>query len=119
MFKSNLIIINLNTYNMNKICYTGLGSNKKKYHSKKKFIKIMNKNFKNDCKEYHESLTCNSCKKKSIIFKKLMKTKKKSKKSSQKFNKYAKQCVKCKKNRRKNCDFNEYIIFSGAQIGKC
>lgn len=50
---------------MNKICYTGHGSNKKK------FIKIMNKNFKNDCKEYHESLTCNSCKKKSIILKNL------------------------------------------------
>lgn len=45
------------------ICYTGVGSNKIKNHSKQKFIKIMNKHFKNDCKEYHESLTCNSCKK--------------------------------------------------------
>ena len=97
------------------ICYTGLDSNKKKYHSKKKFIKIMNKHFKNDCKEYHESLKC----KKSIIFKKLMKMKKKSKKTTQKFNKYTKQCIKCKEKRILKCDFNEYILFSGAEIGKC
>lgn len=53
------------------ICYTGLDSNKKKYHSKKKFIKIMNKHFKNDCKEYHESLKCNSCKKNLLFLKNL------------------------------------------------
>lgn len=48
-----------------------------------------------------------------------MKMKKKSKKTTQKFNKYTKQCIKCKEKRILKCDFNEYILFSGAEIGKC
>ena len=103
----------------NKICYTGVGSSKKKYHKKKAYLKIMDKNFKGECKKYHESFKCKSCKQSSKIFKKLMKLKKKSNKASKKFARYSKKCMKCKSKRTKKCDFNEYINFSGAEIGKC
>ena len=49
--------------NKTNICYTGIGSVKTGNHTKKQFLKAMNRNFKKKCSVYIKSLKCKSCKK--------------------------------------------------------
>ena len=49
--------------NTNNICYTGVGSVKTGNHTKKQYLKVMNKNYKKKCSIYIKSLKCKSCKK--------------------------------------------------------
>ena len=112
---------------MDTIYYTGIGARKSGKHTKKQYLDVMNKHFKNECATYTKSLKCKSCKqlngmihgllKKSIKASK-SKTNKKimTKKATQKFNKAINNCNKCKNNNLKPCDFNKYISFSGAEV---
>jgi len=49
--------------NKNNICYTGVGSVKTGNHTRKKYLEVMNKNYKKDCSLYIKGLKCKSCKK--------------------------------------------------------
>jgi len=92
------------------IRYTGLGARKDGNHTRKQFLSIMDKNFKNDCSVYIKSLKCKSCKK----LKKMVKTKKFN-------NQTMKQLAKCKKCKNTNisqCDLKKYINFSGAIVSQ-
>jgi len=42
--------------NTNNICYTGIGSVKTGNYTKKQYLEVMNKNFKNKCSVYMKSL---------------------------------------------------------------
>ena len=112
---------------MNKIniYYTGFGAVKSGNHTKKQYLKVMNKNFKQDCSVYIKSLKCKSCKK-SIAMntkeaKKYLKNKtyKMSNKTEQKIVKQMIECKKCKNNKTKKCNFKKYILFSGAELKMC
>lgn len=110
-----------------KICYTGRGTTKtKKNHTKKEFLKIMNKNFKKSCIEFIHSNKCKECIRKKKIIKKHIKysnskNKKKYSKKKEKeileilINPY---CDKIKEIKT-SCDLDEYLLFSGAVLGKC
>ncbi len=120
--------------NKNKICYTGIGSVKKGNHTKKKFLKIMDKHHKKDCSVYIKSLKCKSCKKSKIMNNKIMNNKimkkqtksrlknKTKKVSNNEINNWMKQlgmCNRCKNNKTKKCNLKNYMLFSGAEYGKC
>jgi hypothetical protein len=47
------------------------------------------------------------------------KTYKLSTKTEKKLLKQMSKCKRCKNKNTKKCDFNNYIIFSGAELGKC
>ena len=49
--------------NKNNICYTGVGSVKTGNYTQKKYLELMNKQFKKECSVYMKSLKCKSCKK--------------------------------------------------------
>ena len=110
----------MNAYN---ICYTGIGAIKSGNHTKKQFLKIMNKTSKKDCSVYIKSLKCNSCK---INLKNRIKglqlknkpykmTNKRERKLLNKKN----RCNKCKNNNTKKCNLKKYILYSGAKLGIC
>lgn len=116
----------------NEICYTGMGSRKTGNHTKKQYLKVMDKNFKNDCSIFKKSLKCKSCKKsidmnskevkKQINAHLKNKTYKMSNKKEKELVKIIKQCSKCKNNKNKKttkCNFKNYLLFSGAELGKC
>lgn len=117
----------------NNICYTGIGSLNRSNHTKKQFLHIMDSNFNKDCSEYIKSLKCNSCKKslemntrevkKQIKIQKNKSIRNKSykmtKKTEKKLVKQILLCRKCKNKNTKKCSFNNYIKFSGANIGNC
>jgi hypothetical protein len=65
------------------ICYTGIGSRKSGNHTRKQYLNVMKKHFKNDCSKYKKSLKCRSCKK-YIKVQKAKKTYKMSKKQMKK-----------------------------------
>jgi hypothetical protein len=107
------------------ICYTGFNSVKSGNHTKKKYLEIMDRNFKKECSVYMKSLKCKSCKK-SIEMntkegRKQLKNKsyKMSKKTEDRLVKQISICKRCKNNKTKKCNLNNYILFSGAEIGKC
>lgn len=87
--------------NKNEICYTGVGSVKTGNHTKKQYLEVMNKNYKKKCSIYIKSLKCKSCKT-------MMNT-------TEQLNK----CKRCKNNKTKKCNLKKYILFSGAEFGKC
>ena len=89
----------------NNICYTGIGSVKTGNHTKKQFLELMNRNLKKNCSVYIKSLKCKSCKK-SIEM------------NSKEVNQISK-CKRCKNNKTKKCNLKNYILFSGAEFGKC
>lgn len=102
---------------MEPICYTGIGSKKDGNHTKKQFLKIMKK-YKKDCSVYRKSLKCKSCKKYSETYK----TKNKNK--TYKINKNNPEnlfmsCSRCKNKNLQKCNVEDYLLFSGAQKGKC
>ena len=117
--------------NTNSICYTGDGSVKSGNHTKKQYLEIMNKIYKKKCSIYIKSLKCASCKKSIKLndkeIKKQLKhqsevknrTYKISKKTEEKLMKQMSKCRRCKHNTTKKCNFNNYILFSGAELGKC
>jgi hypothetical protein len=115
--------------NKNNICYTGIGSVKTGNHTQKKYLEIMNKNYKKDCSIYIKSLKCKSCKKsiemntkemkKQINFAVKNKTYKMSNKTEGKLIKQINKCKRCKNNKTKKCNLKKYILFSGAEFGKC
>ena len=99
------------------IFYTGIGARKSGNHTKKQYLEVMDKNFKKDCSVYIKSLKCKSCKKLKKIWKTHLKNKtnKMTKKTEKKFGKQMDLCMKCKKNKTKKCNFEEYVLFSGAE----
>ncbi len=111
------------------ICYTGIHSVKSGNYTKKKYLETMNKHFKKECSVYIKSLKCDSCKKsikmtskevkkvlKAFIKKKTYKT---TKNTQQKILKQLNKCRKCKNTKTKKCNFKNYILYSGAEFGKC
>ena len=113
----------------NNICYTGTGSVKTGNYTKKQYLEAMNKNFKKKCSVHMKSLQCKSCKKsiemntkevkKQINTQLKNKTYKMSKKIENKILKQMSKCKRCKNNKTKKCNLNNYILFSGAEFGKC
>jgi hypothetical protein len=111
------------------ICYTGIGSRKSGNHSKKQYLNIMNKHFKEDCSKYTHALKCKSCKKykematrnakKQMKVQLAKKTYKMSKKTEEKLAKQMKKCLLCRNKKTRKCDLKKYIEFSGAVLGKC
>jgi flagella basal body P-ring formation protein FlgA len=111
------------------ICYTGIGSVKTGNHTRKKFVEVMNKNFKKECSVHIKSLKCKSCKKSKEMNSKEInkqlnahlknKTYKMTKNTENKIVKQMNQCKKCKNNKTKKCNFDNYILFSGAELGEC
>ncbi len=118
----------MSSYN---ICYTGVYSRKSGKYTRKTYLALMNKHFKKQCAVHKKSLKCNSCKKSKEMFtketmkhfKKQLKDKtykvKWSKKTEEKLVKQMNKCKTCKNKNLKKCDFNDYILFSGAELGKC
>ena len=114
---------------INTICYTGDGSVKTGNHTKRQYLKIMNKMYKKECPVHFKSLKCKSCKKNSEMISKISKkqmnaylknkTYKISNKTEQKLSKQLAKCKKCKNNNTKKCNLNNYLLFSGAELGKC
>jgi len=123
---------------MSKIYYTGLGAKKSGYHTEKEFLDIMNKIFKEACIDYHKTKKCKECqeykkktkkmysslglgynkKLKIITNKKTIKNnRKKFDNATKKLEKFKSKCDKCqRKLNRGNCNLQEYIEYSGAEI---
>lgn len=115
---------------MDTICYSGVGSVEKSgNHTKKKYLDVMNKKFNKRCSIYIKSLKCKSCKKAIIMntkenkkqIKALIQNKpyKMSKNTKIKILKQKKKCNQCIKNNTKKCNLKNYMLFSGAEFGKC
>jgi hypothetical protein len=113
----------------NHICYTGLNSVKTGNYTKKKYLEAMNTHFKKECSVYIKSLKCKSCKKsieintkeakKQINAKLKNKTYKMTNKTEQKLLKQISKCKICKNNNTKKCNLKNYLLYSGANLGKC
>jgi hypothetical protein len=113
----------------NNICYTGVGSLKKGNHTQKQYLEVMKKNYKQKCSVYIKSLQCKSCKKsiemntkevkKQINAQLKNKTYKMSNKTERKILNGRVKCKRCKNNKTKKCNLKNYILFSGAEFGKC
>jgi hypothetical protein len=115
--------------NKNNICYTGEGAVKTGNHTQKQYLEVMNKHFLKKCSVYIKSLKCKSCKKNiemnSKEIKKQLKaqlknkTYKLTKKTEEKLVKQMSKCDKCKNKKTKKCNLKNYILYSGAEFGKC
>ena len=115
--------------NKNDICYTGIGSLKSGNHTQKQYLEVMNKTFKKECPVYIKSLKCKSCKKitehntkevkKQVKALLKNKTYNMSKKAEIKLFNQSNTCKRCKNNKTKKCNFKNYILYSGAEFGKC
>jgi hypothetical protein len=115
--------------NENNICYTGTSSLKSGNHTKKQYLEIMDKHFKKNCAVYIKSVKCKSCKKSKEMNTKEVKkqlraqlknkTYKISHKTEQKLLKQMGKCKRCKNSNTKKCNLKNYLLFSGAEIGKC
>ena len=114
----------------NNICYNGIGTVKKTgNHTKKQYLEVMNKNFKKKCSDYIKSLKCKSCKKsiemnsnevkKQIKAQIKNKTYKMSNKTEAKLLNQMNKCNRCKNNKTKRCNLKNYMLYSGAEFGKC
>ena len=117
------------------LCYDGVGARGDGKHTVTQFLKIMNKkskiSWKNTgypislCAEYKKSFKCTACKKQKRIWKYMRNKSSKNpnyiakdkyiKKHDTLFNK----CTKCSTNTKEICDLNDFIKWSGANIGKC
>ena len=111
--------------NKNNICYTGIGSLKTGNHTQKQYLEVMNKNYKKKCSVYIKSLKCKSCKKsiemntKEVNKQLKNKTYKMTNNTEIKLLTQINKCNRCKNNKTKKCNLKNYILFSGAQFGKC
>jgi hypothetical protein len=111
------------------IYYTGVGSKKNGKHSVKEFLHIMNKQFNIECSESLPDLDFKPCRQYKEMDSKMMAYNMKHHKpllnkngtkfktnNSKKYKKLLKQCIKYKKNTKKRkCNLEEYIHFSGAE----
>ena len=84
------------------IYYTGIGAKKNGKHTVKEFLDIMNKNFNIECSESLPKLDYKSCSG-------YKRSRKNGKKIINKCNQYKKTAKKRK------CNLDEYIKFSGAE----
>jgi hypothetical protein len=105
------------------VCYTGIGSdNKNPTYTQTEFVAIADKSFKADCIEYQVSKKCKPCAASKALINNFMKNAspeskyKMPPKLEAKYNKLYKKCKTCKLNK---CSFDEYIEYSGAELGKC
>lgn len=123
------ILPNIICMNTDNICYTGIGSVKSGNHTKKKYLDIMDKHFREKCSVYTKSLKCKSCKKSTEMHTKEMmkqlhaklkrKTYKLTTKKEEELVKQSGKCKRCKNKNTKKCNFDNYLRFSGAELGKC
>jgi hemerythrin len=104
------------------IYYTGVGSKKDGKHTVKEFLDIMNSHFKIDCSNFLKSYNVPPCEKyKQMNRDDLLKTIKnqkfkRSRKREKKYKKLIKECNKrIKTFKKRDCNFKEYIDFSGAE----
>lgn len=108
--------------NVDYVCYSGIGALRKSgIHTRKEFMKMMNKEWNKDCRSYIKRRRCKSCK----IMSKLVALSKRAFKpyemggsKNEYFNDLMNKCYKCRHNTTKKCKFKDYILFSGAQVGK-
>jgi hypothetical protein len=115
--------------NTENICYTGIGSRKTGNHTEKQYLEVMNKNHKKKCSVFIKSLKCKSCKKsvkmnteeaqKQLKAQLQNKTYKISHDKEKKLLKQISKCKRCKNNKTKKCNLKNYMLFSGAEFGKC
>ena len=115
--------------NTNNICYTGFGSVKTGNHTQKQYLEVMNKNYKKKCAVYIKYLKCKSCEKTKDMYTKEIKkqiklhlknkTYKISNKTQRNMIKQYNKCKRCSNNKTKKCNLKNYILFSGAEFGKC
>ena len=111
------------------ICYNGEGALKSGNHTKKQYLRVMNKTYKKMCATYKKSLKCKSCKKSRKMINNEVKkqiranlknrTYKMSVGTESKLVKQMNKCKRCKNKNTKKCTFKNYLLFSGAEIGKC
>ncbi len=111
------------------ICYTGLHSVKSGNYTKKAYLETMNKNFRKKCAQYIKSLKCTSCKKsrkmntkevrKQIKAQLKNKTYKMSDTTEKKILAVMGQCKQCRNKNTNPCNLKNYLLFSGAELGKC
>ena len=120
---------------MDVICYTGIGARKSGNHTKKQYLDVMNKNFKRDCATHIKSLKCKSCKKLKTLYRGILKTHlktleknkknkknktyKMTKKTRRKLRNATNNCIKCSNKNLKQCDVDNYILYTGAVKGAC
>jgi hypothetical protein len=113
----------------NNVCYTGTNSVKTGNYTKKTYVTAMNKFFKKECAVYMKSLKCASCKKskemnskevmKQIMKQMKNKTYKMSSSTEKRLLNQMSKCKRCKNNKTKKCNLKNYLLFSGAEMGKC
>jgi hypothetical protein len=113
----------------NVVCYTGINSVKTGNYTKKEYLKAMDKYFKKECAVYIKSLKCKSCKKgkemntkevvKQINAQKRNKTYKMSTRLEKLLVKQMSKCRKCKNTKTKRCNLKNYLLYTGAEMGKC
>ena len=92
-------------------CYTGIGARKSGNHTRKEFMKIMDKEFKRECSGFIKAPHCKSCVKRALSDPKGV--------LNRKGCKLFEKCYNCKYKNIKKCNLKEYLLFSGAEIGKC
>jgi len=105
------------------IYYTGVGAKKSGKHNTKEFLKIMNKHFNIECSEFLPDLDYKPCDEYKEMNRKVLeynmnhnKPYNRSKKTEKKYKKLLNKCNKYKKTAKKrNCNLDEYIKFSGAE----
>ena len=106
------------------IFYTGVGSKKNGKHTEKEFLNVMNKNFNEQCSNYLPELYNKSCSNYKKLNGKFLREQvgmepiqfSKSKKHKRRLRTLLKKCNQYKKTlKRKECNLDEYIKFSGAE----
>lgn len=103
------------------IYYDGIGTKTKVKHTVKEFLQIMNKHFQVECSEFLADLQCKPCVEYRNSNRKMMKANNftRTKKEALKQQKLMNKCNKHKKTmKKKTCNVNEYVKFSGAQRKK-
>lgn len=106
------------------IYYTGIGAKKSGKHTVEEFLDIMNQNFNIECSEFLENLEYKPCKEYNEMHKNATayydtinnKLTYKVNSNNKKYKKLFKKCMKYKKTQKKRtCNLEEYIKFSGAE----
>ena len=125
--KSNRKKSKINNRNTKYVCYTGVGAKKNGTHTEDEFINIMKKNGKISCSKYKKSMKCKPCIKRKKILSKIKQKRKKNKKNKlidklmEKEEQLFDNCLDCQENTNQDdiCNFQDYINWSGADLGKC
>ena len=115
------------------ICYDGPEARKDGNHTRKQFMNIMEKYSKRDCLNFMKDLKCKTCKRKEMTAKEkkkqllairqAIKNKIPYKLTAKQEKDYLKRMEKCNRCKKKmtmrRCNFDNYILYSGASSGKC